>query len=166
MRAVALALLTVALPAAAAGSAGDGGEQPAVRAEAKAKAPARLETRRLQQLLNATEAAKDGAAATGAAKADVANAFASTSWYVPPPPAKPAPPPKPTAPPLPFTFMGRYLDAKAATVVMLIKGDRLYTVSEGDVIDDTYRVDRIDDKAVELTYLPLKTKQSLPTGGA
>ena len=143
------------------------------RPAAKAKTLPRMEMARLKQLAEAAEAAKAGAPAapapTGkdpAAKPEVANVFASTSWYVPPPPPKVEPPPKPTAPPLPFTFMGRYQDAKAASVVMLTKGDRLYTVTEGDVIDDTYRVDRIGDKAVELTYLPLQTKQSLPTGGA
>jgi hypothetical protein len=97
--------------------------------------------------------------------ADVPNAFASTSWYVPPPPPKPGPPPKPVAPPLPFTFMGRYDDA-AKAVVMLVKGDRLYTVSVGDVIDGTYRIDRITDRSIELIYLPLNEKQALPTGGA
>jgi hypothetical protein len=104
--------------------------------------------------------------ATQAPKADVVNAFSSTSWYVPPPPPKLEPPPKPTAPPVPFTFMGRYEDAsRSAVVVMLIKGDRLYTVSASDVIEDTYRVERIIDKTIELTYLPLNAKQSLPIGG-
>jgi len=36
----------------------------------------------------------------------------------------------------------------------------------GDVIDGTYRVDRISDKAVDLIYLPLHEKQALPAGGA
>lgn len=105
------------------------------------------------------------AAAKAPAAPEVVNAFSSTSWYVPPPPAKALPPPKPTAPPLPFTFMGRYDDARKA-VVMLVKGDRLYTVSVGDVIDGTYRVDRISDKSVDLIYLPLHEMQSLPAGGA
>ncbi|HZV53869.1 MAG TPA: hypothetical protein VFF82_02930 [Rhodocyclaceae bacterium] len=97
---------------------------------------------------------------------DVTNAFATTSWYVPPPPPKPEPPPKPTAPPLPFAFMGRYDDGiHAGAVVMLTKGDRLYTVGEGDVIEETYRVDRITERVVELMYLPLNTKQVLPVGG-
>jgi hypothetical protein len=138
----------------------------------------RVELERWNRQAGAAPASKAGAAdAAGddgkkapdapAPKADVVNAFSATSWYVPPPPPKPEPPPKPTAPPVPFTFMGRYEDAtRSSVVVMLIKGDRLYTVSTGDVIEDTYRVDKITDKTIELIYLPLHTKQSLPTGGA
>lgn len=98
---------------------------------------------------------------------EVGNAFGPTSWYVPPPPpppAKPAPPPKPTAPPLPFSYLGRYEDS--ALVIMLVKGDRLYTVTEGDVIENTYRVERVTARAVDLTYLPLNVKQSINTGTA
>jgi len=98
---------------------------------------------------------------------EIVDAFAAKSWYVPPPPpppVKPEPPPKPTAPPLPFTYMGRYDDSENPTVVMLVRGDRLYTVSEGESIDGTYRVERIDKGLVELTYLPLQEKQVLQTG--
>lgn len=101
------------------------------------------------------------------AEIEVGNVFAATSWYVPPPPpppAKPAPPPKPTAPPLPFSYLGRYEDA--ALVIMLVKGDRVYTVSVGDVIESTYRVERVSSGMVELTYLPLNIRQTLSTGAA
>ena len=101
-------------------------------------------------------------------EAEVGNVFSATSWYVPPPPpppAKPAPPAKPTAPPLPFTYLGRYQDSPAV-IIMLVKGDRIYTVSEGDVIENTYRVEHVAAGVVELTYLPLNVKQSLSTGDA
>jgi hypothetical protein len=161
-RAARLALAGVAVCAALPAPAEDGAaaRQPAARQQAAAPEPAHVELERLKHRADA--AAK---APADAAKGDVTNAFSSTSWYVPPPPVKPPPPPKPTAPPLPFTFMGRYDDANKA-VVMLVKGDRLYTVSEGDVIDGTYRVDRISDKSVELMYLPLHEKQTLSAGGA
>jgi hypothetical protein len=100
--------------------------------------------------------------------AEVGNVFSATSWYVPPPPpppVKPPPPPKPTAPPLPFTYLGRYEDTPPV-VVMLVKGDRIYTVSEGDVIENTYRVEHVAEGVVELTYLPLNIKQSISTGNA
>ena len=99
----------------------------------------------------------------------VGNVFGATSWYVPPPPpppappVKPPPPPKPTAPPMPFTFLGLYEEAPGK-VIMLVKGDRVYTVSVGDVIENTYRVDRVEHGMVEMTYLPLNIKQSLNTG--
>jgi hypothetical protein len=60
--------------------------------------------------------------------------------------------------------MGRY-DEAAKVIVMLVKGDRLYTVSVGDVIDGTYRVDRISDRTVELIYLPLQERQVLSAAG-
>lgn len=97
---------------------------------------------------------------------EVADVFGATSWYVPPPPPPPrppAPPPPPTAPPLPFTYLGRYEDAPTKLTI-LVKGERMYTVSEGDVIENTYRVERVEPGLVELTYLPLNIKQSLRTG--
>lgn len=97
--------------------------------------------------------------------------FNSTSWYVPPPaPKVVAPPPAPrvvvvTAPPLPFTYLGRYGDGDAR-VVILARGDRMYTVGVGEVIDNQYRVDRISGGVVGLTYLPMNVQQSLQTGEA
>lgn len=94
------------------------------------------------------------------------HAFSAMSWYVPPPPPppeKPLPPPPPTAPPMPFTFMGRY-EAGGTPVIFLVKDERVYTVSEGDVIDNTYRVERLTAGQLELTYLPLDIKQTISTG--
>jgi hypothetical protein len=92
--------------------------------------------------------------------------FESKSWYVPPPaPVLPVqayvPPPQPTAPALPFTFTGRMLDGKEVTV-FLSKGDQHYTVKEKDVLDDTYRVDKIGEGEAVLTHLPTSTQQTLP----
>jgi hypothetical protein len=104
--------------------------------------------------------------------AALSNVFNPTSWYVPPPPPpvavapeNPPPPPKPTAPPVPFTYLGRYDDA-AVQIVMLVKGDQMYTVSVGDTIENTYRVERIAAGSIELTYLPLNIRQSVSTGEA
>lgn len=97
---------------------------------------------------------------------EIGNVFGVTSWYVPPPPpppVKPPPPPPPTAPPMPFSYLGLYEDAPKK-VIMLVKGDRVYTVSEGDVIENTYRVDQVSPGTVEMTYLPLNIKQSINTG--
>lgn len=99
-------------------------------------------------------------------KKRIVNAFSATSWYVPPPPPPPEPPPPPpvpTAPPLPFTYLGRYEDAPTRLAI-LVKGERMYTVAEGDVIEDTYRIERVTSGMVELTYLPLDIKQTLSTG--
>jgi hypothetical protein len=97
------------------------------------------------------------------------NTFAAMSWYVPPPApppkpaAKPLPPPAPAAPPMPFSFMGRYEDG-GTRIILLVKGDRIYTVSEGEVIDKIYRVERLGGGQLELTYLPLDIKQTISAG--
>ncbi|BBI99695.1 hypothetical protein FGKAn22_13880 [Ferrigenium kumadai] len=94
--------------------------------------------------------------------------FSVTSWYVPPPPPPaqpPPPPPKPTAPPLPFSYLGRYQESQSQ-IIMLVKGDRVYTVSAGEVIENTYRVEGVVDGRVELTYLPLNIRQTIETGEA
>ena len=94
---------------------------------------------------------------------DVTNAFGAVSWYEPPPPPAPAPPQKPiapSAPPLPFTYFGRY-ENPPNKIVMLARNEQIYTVSEGDVIDEIYRVDHITDGSVTLVYLPLGTVQTV-----
>ena len=100
----------------------------------------------------------------------VGNAFDAVSWYEPPPPPPMVPPPAaaplaPSAPPLPFAYLGSYVDA-AAPVLILAKGDRVYTVSPGDVIDGVYRVESMVGSRLELTYLPLNVRQMLGLGGA
>jgi hypothetical protein len=140
----------------------------ALPASASKPAPTAAGHLELERIKRQPTGAEKNAAAAGGAEAGAGegvNLFSSTSWYVPPPPPKPEPPPKPVAPPLPFTFMGRY-DETAKVIVMLVKGDRLYTVSVGDVIESTYRVDRITDRAIELIYLPLQERQTLSVGGA
>ena len=105
-------------------------------------------------------------------KKKVGDAFNTGIWDLPPPMpvAKPvvlAPPPVviPTAPPLPFTYLGRYGDA-ASRIVILSKGDRVYTVTTGEIIENTYRVESLTAGMVNLTYLPLNIEQHLPTGEA
>jgi hypothetical protein len=72
-----------------------------------------------------------------------------------------APPPKPTAPPLPFAYLGKVIeDGKLS--VFLARGDENLTVGAGDTIGGEYRVEAVTDSEIRFTYLPLKTKQSLP----
>jgi hypothetical protein len=98
------------------------------------------------------------------------NSFGAKSWYVPPPPApakpaaKPLPPPPPAPPPMPFTFLGRYEEG-GTRIILLVRSDRIYTVTEGEVIDKTYRVERLAGGQLELTYLPLDIKQIISAGG-
>jgi hypothetical protein len=105
-------------------------------------------------------------------KIRVSDVFNQTSWYVPPPPPpkslEPPPPPPsvvPVAPQLPFTYLGRYGDSDTRTVILL-KGDKVYTVMPGEIIENTYRVEKLTKGTVNLTYLPLNILQSLRTGEA
>lgn len=95
------------------------------------------------------------------------NVFQSKSWYVPPPPPpppKPVPPPPPTAPPLPYTFLGSYQEADGHLVIFLARGERMYSVSPGDILENTYHVDGIAAGQLGLTYLPLNIKQTMNIG--
>lgn len=101
-----------------------------------------------------------------------ADLFAPHSWYVAPAPApvvvRPvvAPvAPQPMAPPLPFRFIGK-LDDSQRLQVFLLNGERLHVVTVGDVIDGTYRVERIDAQQLTLTYLPMQQSQLLAIGGS
>jgi len=47
-----------------------------------------------------------------------------------------------------------------------VRGDRVLTVSAGDVIEGTYRVDGIVGARLGLTYLPLNIRQTLDIGNA
>lgn len=104
-----------------------------------------------------------------AAEPSAGKTFGAISWYVPPPPPPPPPPPRyvppppPTAPPLPFSYFGRYEEG-GTLIILLVKGERIYTVSAGDVIENTYRVEGLSGGRLQLTYLPLNIRQTISTG--
>jgi hypothetical protein len=96
------------------------------------------------------------------------NLFAGHSWYLPPAPAPvrrvSAPvASKPVAPPLPYTYMGSYEQGET-TMYFLTKGDRVYDVKVGDVLDETYKVESVHNGQLIFTYLPLHTSQGLRLG--
>ncbi|SIR55700.1 hypothetical protein SAMN05421829_12018 [Aromatoleum tolulyticum] len=96
--------------------------------------------------------------------------FTAHSWYVPPPPPPPPPPappppppPAPTAPPIPYEYLGKLADGHSVRV-FLVRGERPYTVIEGDVLDGSYKVKSITDTTMTFVYLPLNITQTLPVG--
>lgn len=91
----------------------------------------------------------------------VKDMFAGKSWYVAPPPPKAAPP---SAPQLPFVYIGKLAEEGEKVVILLAKQDRSYTVREGDVLDNIYRVDEVRAPVMILTYLPLNIKQTIQIG--
>jgi len=106
----------------------------------------------------------------GAPSAPVADLFAAHSWQAPPPPPPPAAPPPPpaaplapSAPPLPFQYLGK-LDDSQRLLVFLVRGERIFTVGEGDVIENAYKVKAITDTQMTFVYLPLNLDQTLAVG--
>jgi len=108
-------------------------------------------------------------------KSEAGNLFKSTSWV----PSRPqptmqqqqaalarqaaraaAPPPAPTPPPLQFKYIGKAI-AENETWVFLSESGENYVIKLGGHIEDRYRIDAVDDDAVQLTYLPLGAKQTL-----
>jgi hypothetical protein len=99
--------------------------------------------------------------------------FAARGWLPPPPPpppplpeAAPAPPPPPTAPPVPFRFVGLLEEKASKPAAFIAKGDALFVVHVGDVVESTYRVESFNSSQVVITYLPLQQRQTIDvTGG-
>jgi hypothetical protein len=98
--------------------------------------------------------------------------FAPKGWTPPPPPPPPPvaalpppPPPPPTAPPVPFKFIGQIEDKSAKPAAFITKGDALFVVHVGDVVENTYRVESFSAAQVVITYLPLQQRQTIDVSG-
>jgi hypothetical protein len=105
----------------------------------------------------------------GAQEAAARDVFTAHSWYRPPPPPPPQasePPPPPTVPPVPFTFVGIFEAADGKPVIYLAEGEKLHTVSEGDVLNGVWRVEAGGVDQIVLQYLPLSARQPLALGSA
>jgi hypothetical protein len=106
-----------------------------------------------------------------AAEHKTVDIFKGKSWYVAPPkpkpvpPPPPPPPPPPTAPPLPYSFMGTYQGKDGKMIIYLTRGDQVYAVSPGDVLESIYRVQGISAGQLILIYLPLNIQQTISIGG-
>jgi hypothetical protein len=160
--AVALALTLVAVKWAGGQDGADNGVAAARQADETAKpvrgAPAAAAaTERVPELRLDLLEARTSPAPAG-------DPFQARSWAPPPEPEanrRRLPPPPPQAPPLPFAYMGKLVE-DATTTVFLSRQDRNYVVRAGDTIEGTYRVERIADDGLVVTYLPLKIQQTLP----
>lgn len=86
--------------------------------------------------------------------------FSPHSWL---PPAKPAtaaagPAPAPVAPPLPFRFAGQFYRDSGAEVY-LAKGEEIFPVKEGDVLEGQYKIESVTASEVRFLHLPSGTSQ-------
>ncbi len=79
----------------------------------------------------------------------------------PPPPVDPvsAAPPPPMAPPFPHAWVGRFNDSAKRAIVA--GTDSTWVVGVGDVIDGQWRIDQIQERQMNLTYLPLQQHQTV-----
>ena len=71
-----------------------------------------------------------------------------------------ASPARAEAPALPFRYIGKMID-NGQLAVFLQKGDESFSAMEGERVGD-YRIDKITENEIRFTYLPMKTKQTLP----
>ena len=51
-------------------------------------------------------------------------------------------------------------------IIFLTRGDQVYSVSPGDVLEGTYRVQGIESGQLILIYLPLNIQQTISIGEA
>lgn len=128
-------------------------------------APSAAAAKRSAEQRNVGASASGKSPAAGAAP--IRDIFAAKSWAPPPPkpvaPLPPPPPPPPSAPPMPYKFIGKMDDATSLKA-FLNRGERVYVVSVGEILDHTYRVDSIKAGQMTLIYLPLNIPQTLSVG--
>ncbi len=101
----------------------------------------------------------------------VATLFLKHTWLRPLPPVVQsvvAPPQlqqaQPTsAPNMPFVYLGKYADG-IQQFIIFSRGNRVFTVIQGDLLDNQYRLEKIDANSAQLTYLPLGIQQTISTG--
>lgn len=96
--------------------------------------------------------------------------FPAQTWAPPPPPATVDPAP-PRPPPLPFTVSAQWRYENQAKIVVLRGNGSQYTLCNrcsvpgrivpGKMLDAHYRLDKLTDTTVVLTYMPLKHASTL-----
>lgn len=93
---------------------------------------------------------------------EVSDLFAPRSWVSAPSVPKPAreAPAAPAAPPLPFAYVGQFEDG-AKVMFFVVKGDTVYPVAVGEVIEEHYRLESASAAQLTFVYLPLNQKQVL-----
>jgi hypothetical protein len=75
-----------------------------------------------------------------------------------------APSARAVAPALPFRYVGRLVQA-GKSEVLLMRGERLYSIGAGERIGEDYVVERIGESSITFTYLPFKVEQRMELPG-
>lgn len=78
-----------------------------------------------------------------------------------------APPPlpsEPTPPSMPYTYLGQYLDADGESIYYLKRDEQLILSKPGTQLDIDYKLETDVSHGLVITYMPLKTSQTLLIG--
>lgn len=103
------------------------------------------------------------------AKPAVQDIFAIRTWapvQAEPESVKEVKPKRPQVPPLPFRFIGKIADPDQSMAFLLGKGNRIHSVSVGDVIEGVYLIEKYERAHLYFIYKPMKARQSLFVGSA
>lgn len=116
------------------------------------------------------QAASAPVAAPPAAVAEAVDLFPAQTWTPAPPPI-PVDTSAPKPPPLPFTVSAQWRYENQAKIVVLRGNGSQYTLCNrcavpgrivpGKMLDAHYRLDKLTDTTVVLTYMPLKHVSTL-----
>jgi hypothetical protein len=131
---------------------------PVAEASAASRLAQAVERLELPSLAKAEKSAPVDPADAGASAP--VKLLAASSWFVAPPPP---PPEAPKAPALPFKVLGRIIEGDAPAV-FLAHQNRNLIAREGEQLDSTYLVERIEKNRMTLIYLPLAERQYLTLG--
>lgn len=78
--------------------------------------------------------------------------------------APPPPPPPPQAPAVPFRFVGAQ-EADGVQLVFLEQQQQVHIARTGEVVADGWRLDKLTERSVIFTYVPLNQQRTIPIGG-
>jgi hypothetical protein len=148
-----------------------GAARPAAAVTPAAQSSASLPRTRTAAPLEAIEALLPRAELAAAALPPRADLFATPSWRQPAPtpvvkaapPAPPASAPPPAAPPVPYTVIGKKLEA-GAWELFLGRGDSAFVVAEGATLEAAWRVEKIAPPQATLRHLSTGLTQTLDIG--
>lgn len=91
--------------------------------------------------------------------------FDAVAWQAPVAKAPPPPPPpRPVPPPFGYVYMGGLTEDGVRTA-FFTQGERIIAVKAGDTVDAAFRIDKMTEKQMTLTYLPLNETLVLALGG-
>ena len=126
-----------------------------------AKTPAvASQDRETSTATSASQAKEPGIPARSALGRIAADPFSAQSWMPRRKPAAVSAAPDPVAPPLPFRFAGQF-HRESGIEVYVARGEDIFPVKEGDILDGQYKVDSVRATEVSFVHLPSGERQTM-----